>query len=163
MVLRRRGAMAKRRSSASRCHEGKMARKFVCCVLLMVVGLLANAPALRAAELLMFEDSYCSWCRRWHFEIGPSYPNTAEGQRAPLRRMHIADQKIAGVELASPIRFTPTFVVVDNGREVGRIVGYPGDYFYPRLEELLLQLPPPVQVPPPVPARRVGPSAAMVR
>jgi protein-disulfide isomerase len=140
-----------------------MARKLVFCVLLMVVGLVANAAGLRAAELLMFEDSYCSWCRRWHVEVGPSYPNTAEGQRAPLRRMHIADQRIAGVELAGPIRATPTFVVVDDGREVGRIVGYPGDFFYPRLEELLQRLPPPMQVPAPVPARRAGPSAAMIR
>ncbi len=140
-----------------------MARKLVVCVLLMVVGLVANAASLRAAELVMFEDSYCSWCRRWHVEIGESYPNTAEGQRAPLRRMHIADQRIAGVELASPVRATPTFVVTDNGREVGRIVGYPGEYFYPRLDELLRRLPPPV--PAPVPAHRPPQdrSAAMVR
>jgi hypothetical protein len=124
-----------------------MARKFVFCVLLMVVGLVANAASLRAAELLMFEDSYCSWCRRWHVEVGPSYPTTTEGQRAPLRRMHIADQDIAGVTLERPIRATPTFVVVENGREVGRIVGYPGDYFFPKLDELLERLPPPRQQP----------------
>jgi hypothetical protein len=108
----------------------------------------------------MFEDSHCSWCRRWHVEIGQSYPDTPEGQRAPLRRLHVADQRTAGVELAGPVRATPTFIVVDNGQEVGRIVGYPGSYFYPRLGELLRRLPPPLQVPVPVPVQRRGPAAA---
>jgi hypothetical protein len=92
----------------------------------------------------MFEDPSCSWCRRWHAEIGPSYPRSAEGQLAPLRRLHIRDQETAGVLLASPIRATPTFVLAENGQEIGRIVGYPGPhFFYPRVEELLKQLPPP--------------------
>jgi thioredoxin-related protein len=29
--------------------------------------------------------------------------------------------------LTAPVRFTPTFVMVDNGREVGRITGYAND------------------------------------
>ena len=42
--------------------------------------------------------------------------------------------------LVSPIRFTPTFVLVDDGREIGRIEGYPGeDFFWGLLERLLLQ------------------------
>ena len=112
-------------------------------VLLAAVGALGSTGSLRAAELLMFEDPSCSWCRRWHAEIGPSYPRSPEGQQAPLRRLHIRDQQIAGVQLASPIRATPTFVLAENGQEVGRIVGYPGsDFFYPRVEELLKRLPP---------------------
>ena len=45
-------------------------------------------------------------------------------------------------------RRTPTFVLVDRGREVGRIVGYPGsDFFYPqgrRAPEPACRRPPPV-------------------
>ena len=36
-------------------------------------------------------------------------------------------QATSGIALASPVRYTPTFVVVDNGREVGRITGYIND------------------------------------
>jgi hypothetical protein len=44
----------------------------------------------------------------------------------------------AGVVLKAPVTMAPTFVLVDNGREVGRIVGYPGaDFFYGLLGELL--------------------------
>ena len=29
-----------------------------------------------------------------------------------------------------PIRYTPTFVLAEDGKEVGRIEGYPGDEFF---------------------------------
>ena len=119
-----------------------MTRNLALGVLILAAGLIANVAGLRAAELLMFEDPACSWCRRWHAEIGPSYPRSPEGQRAPLRRLHIRDQRRAGVSLAKPINITPTFVVVHRRREIGRIVGYPGsDFFYPMLADLLDRLP----------------------
>jgi hypothetical protein len=121
-----------------------MANRLAGAILLFAVGILAGVASSRAAELLMFEDPTCSWCRRWHAEIGPSYPRSPEGQQAPLRRLHIREQATAGIALASPIRATPTFVLIEDGREVGRIVGYPGaDFFYPRMAELLGMLPTP--------------------
>jgi hypothetical protein len=37
-----------------------------------------------------------------------------------------------------PTRFTPTFVLVADGREVGRITGYPGeDFFWGLLQRLI--------------------------
>ena len=128
-------------------------------LVLAALGVFGLTAGLRAGELLMFEDPSCSWCRRWHAEIGPSYPRSPEGRLAPLRRLHIRDQAIAGVLLASPIRVTPTFVLAENGREIGRIVGYPGPhFFYPRVEELLKQLPPP-QPEPRVPSGRSAANA----
>ena len=119
-----------------------MTRNLALGVLILAAGLIANAAGLRAAELLMFEDPACSWCRRWHAEIGPSYPRSPEGRLAPLRRFHIRNQREAGVSLGKPIDTTPTFVVVHGGREIGRIIGYPGsDFFYPKLADLLDRLP----------------------
>lgn len=114
---------------------------------LVVLALLAAlvVPAngrAHAAELVMFEDAACVWCRRWHAEIGPGYPRTPEGQAAPLRRVHIRDQAFAGVVLERPITVTPTFVLAEDGREVGRIVGYPGNaFFWELLGALLRRLP----------------------
>jgi hypothetical protein len=119
-------------------------------LLLTLPVLLLATGAGRAAELIMFDDPGCSWCRRWHAEIGPGYPHSPEGKLAPLRRVHIRDQATAGVRLASPVRATPTFVVVENGQEIGRIVGYAGaDFFYPQLDELLQRLPRPAPEPRP--------------
>lgn len=43
----------------------------------------------------------------------------------------------------TPIRYTPTFVLIENGEELGRIEGYPGDaFFWGLLDRLLQKLPP---------------------
>ena len=109
-------------------------------ILALVAGL--SALPLRAAELVMFEEPGCVWCRRWHAEIGPGYPGSEEGQQAPLVRRDIREGMPAGVQLERPVTSTPTFVLVDGGVEKGRITGYPGaDFFYPLLQELLKRLP----------------------
>jgi hypothetical protein len=125
-------------------------------VAMLLRRLIAAAVALSAAigvqhspafaqkvELLMFEEPGCPWCRRWHAEIGPGYPHTLEGKQAPLRRLELHARLPAGIVLTSPIRFSPTFVLVSDGREVGRINGYPGaDFFWPMLGDLLKKLEP---------------------
>jgi hypothetical protein len=97
----------------------------------------------RAAELLMYETRGCPWCAAWHREVGPGYPRSAEGHRAPLRRLDVAETTKAGVTLAMPITASPTFVLVDKGREIGRITGYPGaDFFWGLLAQLVAKLEP---------------------
>lgn len=100
-------------------------------------------PAMaEAAEMLMFERRGCPWCRTWDEVIGPIYPKSELGRRAPLRRVDLDGGQPPGLTLVRPIRYTPTFVLVENGREVGRIEGYPGeDFFWGRAERLLGRLP----------------------
>jgi hypothetical protein len=111
---------------------------------LVAAGLAPSAtfaePAARA-ELLMFERDGCPWCLRWHQEVGAGYPKSDEGQRAPLRVLHDASSAAVGVSLKAPVTMAPTFVLVAQGREVGRIVGYPGaEFFYGLLDELMKKL-----------------------
>jgi hypothetical protein len=104
-------------------------------------GVAVPAPA-SAAELLMFEEAGCPWCIKWHNEVGPAYPRSPEGKRAPLRRLDIRAALPVGIRLDTPVRATPTFVLVDDGREVGRITGYPGpDFFWSMLDEMMKKLP----------------------
>lgn len=113
-------------------------------VLLVLASLLALCVAsAQAAELVMFDDPTCVWCRKWLREVGPGYPHSDEGQLAPLRRIDIKNQTASGVALKTSVTATPTFVVADDeGREIGRITGYPGaDFFYPALDEILAKLP----------------------
>lgn len=119
-------------------QEEDVVRKIAFAVLVLAAALIRDGGSARATELVLFEDPDCAWCRRWHVEIGPAYPLTEEGQAAPLRRVHIRQQAIAGVLLQRPITATPTFVLADEGREMGRIVGYPGEeFFYGLLGNLL--------------------------
>jgi hypothetical protein len=83
--------------------------------------------ASQAAELLMFERDGCVWCQRWDREVGQIYGKTDEARLLPLRRINIDKQSDAGIVLTSAVRYTPTFVVADQGREIGRITGFISD------------------------------------
>ena len=101
----------------------------------------AFAPAAGAAELIMLERPGCGWCLRWNREIAPIYPKTSEGRKAPLRRVDVTapwPNDLAGI---ASDRYTPTFIVVEDGIEIARLRGYPGDnFFWPLLEEMLAKL-----------------------
>jgi len=104
---------------------------------------MAFPPGLAAAalELVMVEQAGCPWCARWNDEIGPIYPKTEEGEAAPLRRIDIGELP-DGMELEGKVVFTPTFLLVEDGRELGRIEGYPGeDFFWGLLARLLGETP----------------------
>lgn len=108
-----------------------------------VALILSFGQVVHAAELIMFEQAGCHWCAQWNTEIGPTYPKTAEGKLAPLRRVDIHAPIPDDLKNITVERFTPTFVLVENGTEIGRIRGYPGDeFFWFLLGELVAQLPP---------------------
>ena len=106
-------------------------------------GAWGSAPgSAQAAELVMFETLGCPWCMAWDKEVGVIYHKTAEGRAAPLRRFDIGDPRSPELAALPDIIYTPTFVLMDGGREVGRIVGYPGeDLFWGLFGELLARLP----------------------
>lgn len=110
-------------------------------VLFAFIALASMTPRAVAAELVMYESPGCPWCARWRAEVGLAYARSDEGRRAPLRNVELSAD--AGVKLLSPVVISPTFVLVDGDREIGRIVGYPGpDFFWGMLEGLMKKLPP---------------------
>lgn len=124
----------------SRLHDKMSARRGLAA--LAVLGALIGASTARAAELLVFERQGCVWCLRFDREIVPVYAKTEEGRLAPLRRLDIDEGDAPRVALAAPVRYAPTFVLVDEGREVGRIPGYAGeDAFWGLLANLTKKLP----------------------
>ncbi|MBW4709139.1 hypothetical protein KX928_15210 [Roseobacter sp. YSTF-M11] len=84
---------------------------------------------LMAADLVMVEQHGCHWCARWNEDIAHIYPKTDEGRRAPLRRVDLHDLPDDITFVSRPV-FTPTFVLVEDGKELGRIEGYAGDEFF---------------------------------
>ncbi len=111
---------------------------FVGGAVLLVVALFATATPSRAAELVMFESDTCGWCELWHEEIGVVYAKTSEGRILPLRRVDVDDNRPADLTPVRRVVYTPTFVVMNDGREVGRILGYPGeDFFWPMLGQII--------------------------
>ncbi|MDD8022041.1 MAG: hypothetical protein PHX82_02875 [Paracoccaceae bacterium] len=96
---------------------------------------IAPAPSAEAQtdapfRLIMVEQPGCAYCARWNAELAEIYPKTPEGKLAPLERVQLRAPLPEGLSLRSAPVFTPTFVLVQNGIEVGRIEGYPGQDFF---------------------------------
>lgn len=95
--------------------------------------------ALADTYLLMAEEKGCMYCARWNADIAPIYPKTAEGKAAPLRRFDLYEDSPTA-QLKGRVLYTPTFLLIVNDQEVGRIEGYPGeDFFWGLLAKLLQQ------------------------
>ena len=90
---------------------------------------LANS-AWADTRLYMAEEDGCMWCARWHEEIGNIYPKTVEGRTAPLQSYDLHNETLDKVTLKTSVHFTPTFILVADGQEVGRLEGYPGEDFF---------------------------------
>jgi len=98
--------------------------------------------ASRAAELLIVTRPNCPYRKVWEIQVGSVYAKTAEGKTAPLRRMAIEDIPGTAYVFDEPVLYTPTFVLLDEEMEVGRIVGYSDEAaFWGLLQELLTRLP----------------------
>ncbi|MEX0369896.1 MAG: hypothetical protein AB3N09_04640 [Tateyamaria sp.] len=92
---------------------------------LMVLPMASKAETY----LLMAEEHGCYWCAKWNEDIAHIYPKTTEGKLAPLRRYDLHSET-PDVAFDKRVHFTPTFVLVQDGAEVGRIEGYPGEDFF---------------------------------
>jgi hypothetical protein len=80
---------------------------------------LATAPAV----LVMIGDPGCPYCARFEREAAPGYQASEDGQLAPLVRR---DRHDADIAFIPRVVYSPTFVMLVRGREIGRIIGYSG-------------------------------------
>jgi len=106
----------------------------------LILGLATISGPAAAGELrlLMFEQAGCIYCARWDREIGVAYPNTEQGALAPLTRFDLRDTLPDDISLTRRAHITPTFVLLSDGVELGRIEGHPGgDFFWFLLDELI--------------------------
>lgn len=110
---------------------------------------LSLVPSLAvAAELVMYTRNGCPFCQRFEREVAPVYARTREGKAAALRRIELPAGGVRGGGLREPVVATPTFVLVEDGREIGRITGYLNDdMFWGLLGRLVavIEAPDPIQ------------------
>jgi hypothetical protein len=91
-----------------------------------------------AAELVYVFEPGCPYCKVWDKKVGGIYPRSPEGQRAPLKPVDKQDLEQLALTFERPVRYTPTFILVEDRMEVGRIEGFPGeDFFWGLLGRLL--------------------------
>lgn len=106
-------------------------RQVFSAVMVALTMLLPGGAMADGLRLLVVEQPGCVYCATFNREIAPAYPNSPEGQRAPLLRTDLRDPLPDGVTLSRRATFTPTFVLISAaGEEVARIEGYPGEDFF---------------------------------
>lgn len=96
------------------------------------------ATSVQAAELVVVDQSGCPFCERFEREIAPAWANTAEGREVPLRRLGLHDEWPSDLSGVQRPNVAPTFILVESGGELGRLVGYRGDeHFWFLIGQLL--------------------------
>lgn len=102
---------------------------------------LAFHAEAEAAELIMTSQRACSYCSRFERDLGRIYDETDAGKMAPLRRVSRMKKWPEDLGGVTPAFATPVFILVEDGREVGRFSGYNGpEGFWQRLTPLLAKL-----------------------
>lgn len=98
-------------------------------VVAVVAGFGLISSAASAMELVAFEAPNCGACKLFKRDVLPIYADSAAGKVFPLFVFEMGNK--VPFRLSQPITFTPTFVWIDNGVEVGRFAGYRGkDQFF---------------------------------
>jgi thioredoxin-related protein len=90
-------------------------------------------------ELVMVKRDGCVYCDIWERDLGPIYPKTDVGAFAPLRKVDISETKGPDTPFKTPVVFTPTFVIMENGREMRRMEGYQSEDFFWGVLEMILE------------------------
>lgn len=75
-------------------------------------------------ELVFITSEYCPFCKAWERDVGFIYNNTPYADKAPLRRVDFKDLVSVLPSNSAVVSGTPTFLILENNNELGRIEGY---------------------------------------
>ena len=107
----------------------------IVCISLMAV---AASSYAQAVELVVVDSKTCVYCAKFNREVGREYGSKAVAAKAPLRRVSAMKKWPSDLAGIKKTPFTPAFIVVDNGRELGRFYGYQNpETFYAELKSLV--------------------------
>lgn len=81
-------------------------------------------------ELVVMEAPGCIYCTLFRRDVLPSYAASPQAKDVPIRFVDLNDEAANDLGLDGPIDVVPTFLVMKNNREVGRIPGYMGPEFF---------------------------------
>jgi hypothetical protein len=109
--------------------------------ILSCLAIPAMALPARAGDglrLLFVDKAGCPWCLRFERESLAGYLASDLARAAPLERASLDAGQPASAMLKEPVRFTPTFVLLRDDREIARIVGYQDNaLFFGMVEKLI--------------------------
>jgi len=91
-----------------------------------IAVLLASMPqlAFAATRLIMVTSDHCPFCRAWERDVGKVYDKSPYAPDLPLTRVQMGATMPDGIVLDMPVVGTPTFVILRDGTEIDRQLGY---------------------------------------
>jgi thioredoxin-related protein len=103
-----------------------------------VVDLETSALPDSRLEILVVEIDNCIYCGLFRRDVAPTYKVSGRAKTIPMRFVNINAPDVDRLALTAPIDSVPTVLIVENGRELGRIAGYVGpEIFFHSLSRLL--------------------------
>lgn len=90
----------------------------------------AHIPAGPTMELVVMEAPGCIYCTLFRRDVLPSYAASERAKDVPVRFVDINDESADALGLEGPVDVVPTFIVLRNNHEIGRIPGYLGPEFF---------------------------------
>jgi hypothetical protein len=120
-------------------------------VAMLVVGTIAHVrAALDTTEpagdsglaLLVLEVKDCTTCDLVRRYIEPAWSRSTQSRDVPLRFLDLNAVDETTIGLSTPVTIVPTIVLMRDGREVSRIVGYTGPSTFFQAVEYMLALVP---------------------
>ena len=102
-------------------HSLKIGLVF-CSLFISLAGLAAEQA--RSMELVFITSEHCPFCKAWERDVGQIYDSTPYALKARLRRVDLGDVDSTLPAGAVKVFGTPTFLIVENNTEIGRIEGY---------------------------------------
>ena len=89
----------------------------------LVLAALSTSPAV-AAELVYVELKSCVYCMRFNRQMAHAYQASETGRKIPLRPVNLNRRWPADLKDVDRPPYTPVFILVEDGRELGRFHGY---------------------------------------
>lgn len=89
------------------------------------------------SDLPIIIDFYADWCGPCQM-MKPVFESVSKSYAGKLKFLKLDTQEEAGLSMRFHVQGIPTFVLVKDGREIGRIVGYMNeDNFKEKINQIL--------------------------
>lgn len=93
-------------------------------------------------ELVVLEVDGCIYCNVFRQRHLANYKASRQGKKIPIRFVNINDPAVGNLGLSQPVGIVPTFVVLQNNQEIGRIPGLVGHHdFYRAIDHITAGVP----------------------
>ena len=108
---------------------------FLYCLFLLTIQ---SVNAKENSLMLMITDKNCLYCIIWEKQIGKIYPKTDIAKKFPLQRIEVKNFINYKKYDLKKTNITPTFILIKNANEEGRIEGYTNpEMFWWQVDEII--------------------------